>query len=159
MYTLKLLLNDSVKELYKNHSTFHDGDSGYDLFFPETVSSLQSGESYILDLKIKAEMIDNNGNNISYLLLPRSSISKTKFRQSNSVGLIDAGYRGSIKVPIDVLMTQNEIKTGKFKEYSIEKETRLVQLCSPDFKPFKVEFVDKLSETARGEGGFGSTGK
>ena len=37
----------------------------------------------------------------SFLLLPRSSISKTPLRLSNSVGLIDAGYRGELQAPVD----------------------------------------------------------
>ena len=40
----------------------------------------------------------------------------------------------------------------------IEKGTRLFQICSPDLSPIRVVIVNELTETSRGEGGFGSTG-
>ena len=42
--------------------------------------------------------------------------------------------------------------------YLIDKGTRLFQICAPDLSPLKVVVVYELSETSRGEGGFGSTG-
>jgi dUTPase len=45
--------------------------------------------------------------------------------------------------------------------YTVEKHNRLLQICHPKLEPFIVKLVDEseLSETERGEGGFGSTGK
>lgn len=159
MYTLKVKVSDEVKELYKDHSTFHEGDSGYDLFMPQDMNELVPGETYLVDLGFKAEMVDEKGNNVTYILCPRSSVYKTPFRQSNSVGVIDAGYRGNIKVPIDVLITKNDFLNKTLTSQSLDKGRRLFQLCAPDYRPFKVELVDELSKTSRGEGGFGSTGK
>lgn len=85
-------------------------------------------------------------------LLPRSGVSKkTNLRMANSVGLIDADYRGEIKV-----LLQN---TGSRPE-EIKKGMRIAQLvilpvCIPEIKEVKIE---DLSETDRGAGGFGSTG-
>ena len=45
------------------------------------------------------------------------------------------------------------------KFLTIKKGQRLLQICMPNLSPFKVYIVDKLDNTIRGEGGFGSTGK
>lgn len=86
--------------------------------------------------------------NTSYLLFPRSSISKTPLRLANSIGLIDAGYRGELIAALD--NTSEE-------EYVIKKNDKLVQLVSFTGEPLSFELVDELDETSRGEGAFGST--
>ena len=85
---------------------------------------------------------------VSYYLYPRSSITKTPLRLANSVGIIDAGYRGNIIACVD------NIKNG---EYIIEAGSRLFQICSSDLSPISIEIVNSLPETSRGIGGFGST--
>tara|TARA_Y100000768_G_scaffold388267_1_gene383160 strand:+ start:27100 stop:27711 length:612 start_codon:yes stop_codon:yes gene_type:complete len=85
-----------------------------------------------------------------YYLYPRSSLSKTPLRLANSVGIIDSSYRGEIMAAVDNISKEDfEIKQGE----------RLFQLCSPTLEPLNYIITDKLSDTARGEGGFGSTGK
>ena len=69
---------------------------------------------------------------------------------SNSIGLIDGGYRGEIMASCD------NIKNFNFK---IEKGQRLFQLVAVDSSPISYRIVNDLSETTRGKGGFGSTGK
>ena len=138
--------NSEVSELYSNHSTYHQGDSGLDLFFPEDVE-VGPGETKIIDLKIKCEAF-HIGINVSYYLYPRSSISKTPLRMANSVGIIDAGYRGSIMVAVD---NRSE------SIYRVQTGQRLFQICSPILAPVSFELVNALSNTSRGEGGFGST--
>ena len=85
-----------------------------------------------------------------YLLMPRSSISKTPLRLCNAIGLIDAGYRGEIMAAVDNI---------KQESYEVEKGQRLFQLVSMDGGPIYFELVDVLSTSERGKGGFGSTGK
>lgn len=141
--------NQHVADLYINHSTYHEGDSGLDLFFIENIN-INSGETKLINLGIKCEafLTKEKLKNISYYLYPRSSISKTPLRMSNSVGIIDAGYRGNIMVSVDNISDQS---------FLIEKGSRLFQLCSPILNPITFELSDNLSETTRGEGGFGST--
>jgi dUTP pyrophosphatase len=91
-----------------------------------------------------------NTENKPYLLMPRSSISKTPLRLSNSIGLIDGGYRGEIMAAIDNIKTE---------DYRVEPGQRLFQLVAMDGAPIHFELVDELSDTSRGSGGFGSTGK
>ena len=70
---------------------------------------------------------------------------------ANSVGIIDAGYRGPIIVALDNVATDGE-------SFVIQKGTRLFQICSPILEPIHLEVVDSLSDTDRGNNGFGSTG-
>ena len=137
--------NNSVKSLYENHGHFHNGDAGIDLFVIEN-QSIEAGETTRIHLGIACENVDNK----PYLLMPRSSIAKTPLRQCNSIGLIDAGYRGEIMAAVDNI---------KNEAYTVEKGQRLFQLVAMDGSPIHFEIVDELTETTRGEGGFGSTGK
>jgi dUTP pyrophosphatase len=140
--------NDEIKSMYENHSHFHDGDSGLDLYFPTEVLIPAKSFGTLVSLGIKCEGL-KHGSNISYYLYPRSSISKTPLRMSNSVGIIDAGYRGNLMVALDNHSDQ---------EYTIEKGVRLFQICCPILSSINMKIVDELSTTSRGEGGFGSTG-
>jgi dUTP pyrophosphatase len=141
-------LTETTTGLYTNHHTYHEGDSGFDLFFPEDITVLP-GEQKIIDLQIKIRAQHNNKMS-SFLLIPRSSISKTPLRMSNSVGLIDKLYRGPILVCIDNI---------KNYPYNITKGDRLFQIVSPDLSPITTSIVYDLDNTSRGEGGLGSTGK
>ena len=138
-------INDSVSFLYENHGHFHDGDAGIDLFVTED-QIIEAGETARIHLGICCE----NAENKPYLLMPRSSIAKTPLRLCNSIGLIDGGYRGEIMAAVDNI---------KDEDYKIEKGQRLFQLVAMDGSPVKFELVDKLTDTTRGEGGFGSTGE
>lgn len=140
---------EEINQLYTYHSTFHEGDSGLDLFFTENIN-LNPKETKLISLGIRCEAYPdkNKDRNISYYLYPRSSISKTPLRMSNSVGIIDAGYRGPIMVSIDNISDNM---------YEIKQGQRLFQLCSPTLEAISFELTDVLSETTRGEGGFGST--
>jgi dUTP pyrophosphatase len=88
--------------------------------------------------------------NKSFLLVPRSSISKTPLRMANSIGIIDAGYRGSLKVVVDNI-SEND--------FVIKEGTKLFQICSPNLEEINVILTDTLSNTERGTGGFGSSNK
>ena len=136
--------NNSIRSLYENHGNFHDGDAGIDLFVIEE-QTIQPGETARIHLGIACE----NAENKPYLLMPRSSISKTPLRQCNSIGLIDAGYRGEIMAAVDNI---------KDKPFTLETSQRFFQLVAMDGSPIHFELVDELTETDRGEGGFGSTG-
>ncbi len=136
--------NDTIKSLYKNHGHFHEGDAGIDLFMVEK-QTIKAGETALIHLGIACENTEYK----PYLLMPRSSIFKTPLRQCNSIGLIDAGYRGQIMVAVDNI---------KDDDYVIEVKQRLFQLVAMDGSPIYFELIDELTETTRGEGGFGSTG-
>jgi dUTPase len=100
-----------------------------------------------------------------FYLYPRSSISKTRMRLANSVGIIDAGYRGDLISAVDTIgfFGSTDIwHIWKETLSPIKKYDRYFQVCSPDLSPFLVTIVETEEElgskTARGSGGFGSTG-
>ena len=154
-------LNSDIKLMYSNHSHYNPGDIGLDLFFPEDIIVPKGARGFIIDFGIQCEGKIND-TFVPYYLYPRSSISKTPLRMSNSVGIIDAGYRGNIKACFDIICQKrmNDVENRKF---NFEKENRYVQLCPPDIgKPMKVIIVDDISmlgkKNNRNNGGFGSTG-
>ena len=154
----------SHSDRYNDHRHYHEGDSGIDLYCPDRII-VEAGETKFIDLKIQCQMLKHihptvsrgsfvenylypNGRPVSYYLYPRSSITKTPLRLANSVGIIDAGYRGNIIACVDNI---------KNEEYIIEAGSRLFQICSTNLSPISIEIVNSLPETSRGEGGFGST--
>ena len=98
----------AINALYENHTTYHDGDSGIDLFVTERTVVPAKTMGFKLDHKICCEATVEGGvsfpkRNVSYYLYPRSSIGKTPLRMSNSVGIMDAGYRGTVIGQVDNL--------------------------------------------------------
>ena len=75
--------------------------------------------------------------------------ANTPLRLANSVGIIDAGYRGNIIGIVDNLSDE---------DFVIEQNTRLFQICSPSLSSISFSVVNVLSDTSRGTGGLGSTG-
>ena len=149
MHLFILPENYDVENLYTNHTTYHEGDSGLDLYFIEDVT-IPSKSTKLISLGIQCEAYPTKEkeHNISYYLYPRSSIYKTPLRMANSVGIIDAGYRGTIMAAVDNISDE---------EYTVRAGQRLFQLCSPTLEPVTFELCNRLSESTRGEGGFGST--
>ncbi|MFQ6606916.1 MAG: dUTP diphosphatase [Fidelibacterota bacterium] len=137
-------LHEETAKYYHNHGHFHDGDAGFDIFIVEEVS-FAPRETKAIHLGIACE----TEGNVPYFLIPRSSISKTPLRMSNSIGLIDGGYRGEITAYCDNISDH---------PYTVAVGQRLFQLVSMDGSPIEFTLVDKLTETSRGAGGFGSTG-
>lgn len=89
-------------------------------------------------------------------IYPRSSIGlNTKLRMANSVGIIDSDYRGEVCA---ILESISPGIIGGITPMKIENGQRIAQMIIK--KDEEVEFVpvEELSETERGEGGFGSTG-
>jgi dUTP pyrophosphatase len=87
------------------------------------------------------------------LVFPRSSIRKTDLSLSNSVGVIDSGYRGEIQA------TFNQKALSKNGSLLYGVGDRIMQIIIIPYPPIEFEEVNELNNTERGEGGFGSTGK
>ena len=82
---------------------------------------------------------------------PRSGLSiKHGISLINCVGTVDEDYRGEVCVPL--VNVSNEA-------YTIQPDERIAQMVIAKYEQAKIEVVTELSDTARGEGGFGSTGK
>ena len=138
-------LNNEAKNYYENHSHFHEGDAGIDLFIASS-QTIKAGETALIKLQLACEP----ENHQPYLLMPRSSIAKTPLRLCNSIGLIDGGYRGEIMAAVDNI---------KKEDYAVEPNQRLFQLVAMNGNPITFEIVKELSDSTRGESGFGSTGE
>jgi dUTP pyrophosphatase len=108
---------------------------------------------------IACEFIPKGGTNSGpFMLVPRSSISATPLMLANSIGIIDAGYRGAIRAKFRCYIDRDTPSTIDEFKYVAEKGLRIVQLVAPDLMPIRIELVDSLTETERGANGFGSTG-
>lgn len=126
----------------------HHNDSGLDLslirviekrdniFFFDTGISIEPPEGYYTEL------------------YPRSSIYKSDFIMTNSVGIIDAGYRGILYMPMRYVGNQNAREEAEKLVGS-----RVGQLVLKKLEPFGIELTDHLSDSERGENGFGSSGR
>ena len=138
-------LNEVAREMYTHHGHFHIGDAGLDLYVIENMI-FKTNETKMIKFGISCEPLDGK----AYYLIPRSSISKTPLRMSNSIGLIDGGYRGEIMACCDNI---------KGDIFSIKKGERLFQIVSANCSEIEYELRQKLNDSTRGSGGFGSTGK
>lgn len=134
--------------LVARHRTELANESGFDVVVTEP-TTIEPGGCALVPLGIAAELIVD-GVPHAYDLRPRSSVWKTSVRLANSVGLIDATYRGQIMAAVD-----NRSTTAPL---ALKPGDRYFQLVRCDGAPFTVCLVDVLSVTARGAGGFGSTG-
>ena len=168
---LKLCVNnDKLRNSYISRIEEHNNklltdpypDSGFDLLVPEDQFFSQPFENNMIDFHIKTEMChyDNLSGKLRtcpFFLFPRSSMSKTPLILANHTGVIDSGYRGSIKGAFKWLKSNNDTSD----KYIVEKNTRLLQISHPSLCPIYVILVNEedLSSTSRNEGGFGSTGK
>jgi len=163
--------NNELKNKY-NTTVQHQNDemlnnpfynSGFDLFHPEELKT-KANKQYKLNTQVRcaAYLLKNDSNCIlcptGFMMVPRSSLgSKTPLRMSNSIGIIDSGYRGDLIGCVDCLDYPDKFEDG----YLIEKNSRLFQICSPNLGKIIVEVVENendLGQTSRGDGGFGSTG-
>lgn len=123
-----------------------EGSAGFDLYTVEDVS-IYPNETKVISTGLKMEIPEG----YELQIRPRSGISlKTTIRIANSPGTIDSDYRGEIG--IIVWNVGNE-------KVDIPKHTRIAQgvLAKVD-KAIFID-VDELTNTSRGEGGFGSTGQ
>lgn len=152
-FNLKMLVDENYKDLISNYDEQikklaekdkYSRDSGFDLFCPSDIT-IQPGEKVLYDLKVAFEPEFPGG----YYLYPRSSFGKTPLRLCNSVGIIDNTYRGNVKALVENI--------GRY-EVSFKKGERYFQLCHPSLIAMNVRIVDNISKTARGVGGYGSTG-
>jgi len=163
MYTLYVQPDTAAaKELYTNSAVVYLGrpykerDAGFDLFCDAAIVPMNA-RGHRLNCLTKAALYNHElGMFQGYYLFPRSSISKTTLRLANSVGVIDAGYRGTLLGAVD------NHATALIGNVKVDFGDRLFQITSPGLLPFdNIEIVDAIpgGDTLRGEGGFGSTGK
>ncbi len=122
------------------------GDAGMDLTAVSEIVTEAEGYAYIeYDTGIAVEIPEGYVG----LVFPRSSVSKTGLILANAVGIIDSGYRASIKCRFKWIKGSVKYAVG-------DKIAQLIILPYPQISFIE---VDELSDTERGKGGFGSSGK
>ena len=156
-------INNELKSIYHAAAKKHNNkiennsqfiDAGFDLYLPtkynETTNAYDNtlvfqndGNVKKIDFKIKcaAKMYSSPDReyNTGYYMFPRSSMSKGRLRLANSVGIIDAGYRGN-------LISMFDLTTNISEDYIVNKYDKLIQICSPSLVPIIVEIVDTIDD-------------
>jgi deoxyuridine 5'-triphosphate nucleotidohydrolase len=158
-YILELVVTEKGLPFYPSVGTVEkltSENAGYDLKVvvdqpPTTMATLVPlgvrGRMYKTHPEGSRVVVDID---VHYTLEPRSSIYKSGFMMANSRGIIDRTYRGELMAPL--------ISVGSSLK-PLEAGTRLFQILAPDLGHIaEVHYVDSLPDTARGSGGFGSTG-
>lgn len=167
-------MNVRIKKLHPNAvipTYAKNGDAGMDLIAVSITPQLDAYTGYIeYNTGIAVEIPEG----FVGLVFPRSSISNTNHMLANSVGVIDSGYRGEIKVRmksdstplfVDKAIEQQGLSTGEkdfFNGYNVNMYNigdKIAQLIIIPYPQIQFEETDELSETERGEGGYGHTGK
>lgn len=156
--------NDAFAELYRNSADVYnstnisDRNSGFDLFCDASAAEPLGDHATLVSQGCRAVAIDaETGDARAFWLAPRSSISRTPWRLTNSMGLIDSTYRGVIKAAFSHV---THLERPVF--HTTFHQNRLCQLAAANLRPWQmVQVVAELpgSETTRGERGFGSTGR
>jgi dUTP pyrophosphatase len=124
----------------------HDDDAGYDLHALEP-ATLAPGERAMLRTGIAIELPAGHAG----MVLPRSGLAaRHGIAIVNAPGLVDAGYRGELKVLL--------LNTDRETAFEVAPGDRIAQLVIVAVAAPEVVEVDALAATVRGEGGFGSTG-
>ena len=119
----------------------HDDDAGMDVY---AVSKEVTEKFVEYGTGLAFEIPEN----YVMLIFPRSSISKKDLLLCNSVGVLDSGYRGELK-----------LRFQRFGDEDYEIGEKIGQIIVLPYPKIKFKEENELSETSRGDGGFGSTGK
>ncbi len=137
---IKRLTDDAILPQYA-----HPGDAGMDLFANSELE-IGPGETALVKTGISIELPPNYEAQVR----PRSGLAlKKQITVLNTPGTIDEGYRGEVGVIL--------INHGK-QTFPVEKGMKVAQMVIKPVEQAQVIEVEELSDTSRGEGGFGSTG-
>lgn len=138
---IKKLHKDAVVPKYA-----HDGDAGMDLTAVAWKYDSEN-DAYVYHTGLAMEIPEGHVG----LIFPRSSNCRTNAYLTNSVGVIDSIFRGEIKAVF------------KNRDFALkapyEIGERIAQIIIMPYPKIEYELVDELSDSERGEGGYGSTGK
>jgi dUTP pyrophosphatase len=125
----------------------HEGDAGLDLYAAEP-AHLGPGERWSVRTGVAVEIPEGHAG----LVLPRSGLAREHgIALVNSPGLIDAGYRGEVTVLL--------LNTDPAEVYRVQAGDRIAQLVVVPIAATEPVEVEALAESARGDGGFGSSGR
>lgn len=118
---------------------------GYDLTIINKIEDINSNTS-MYDSYISVQPPDG----VYFEVVPRSSLSKTGYILTNSIGIIDPSYRGSIKIVLTKINQESPDLVLPSKKFQLIPRTFISNL-------FTSNTTEALTSTSRGEGAFGST--
>jgi dUTP pyrophosphatase len=125
----------------------HDGDAGLDLYAADAMT-ISPGERAKVATGIAVEIPDGYAG----LVLPRSGLAaRHGIALVNAPGLIDSGYRGEVSVLL--------LNTDRAEPFMVSPGDRIAQLLLIPVADAEPVEVSEVATTARGAGGFGSTGR
>ncbi len=125
----------------------HDDDAGYDLRASEAATLAPGGRASV-GTGVAVAIPEGHAG----LVLPRSGLAaRHGISLVNAPGLIDAGYRGEVRVLL--------LNTDREAAFDVAPGDRIAQLVIVRHEAPELVEVDSLDETVRGDGGFGSTGR
>ena len=125
----------------------HDGDAGMDLYAAEA-ARLEPGARASVGTGIAVAIPEGHAG----LVLPRSGLAaRHGISVVNAPGLIDSGYRGEVRVLL--------LNTDRSDAFEVEVGDRIAQLLVTPYALERPVEVSDLEQTARGAGGFGSSGR
>lgn len=127
-----------------------DGDAGMDLVATTIISNTTFDVTYGTGIAMEIPK------GYVGLVFPRSSIRKTDLSLTNCVGVIDSGYRGEIQAIFKKVFGKNDVRIDEM-DYKVGD--RIAQIMIIPYPSVTFVESDELSESERGDGGFGSTGK
>lgn len=128
-------------------SRAHDGDAGLDLYSCEA-AHLGPGERWSVGTGCAIEIPDGHAG----LVVPRSGLARQHgIALVNSPGLIDSGYRGELRVLL--------LNTDPAETFRVQPGDRVAQLVITPVSLFEPVEAAELTESSRGAGGFGSSGR
>ncbi len=142
---IKKLHKDAIIPQYAKY-----GDAGMDLVATSIISNTTFDITYGLGIALEIP------EGFVGLIFPRSSIRKTDLALTNCVGVVDSGYRGELQATFKKVYGKNDVRIDE-ADYKIGD--RVAQIIILPYPTITFEEVKELSNTERGEGGFGSTGK
>lgn len=192
---IQILKNESYNDVSKLPTKATERSTGYDIIAtsePEIVGEQNADGTYKridyiqyktnLKMAVQQNQTPNPGFNglgitdFDILAFPRSSVSKYNLQLANSIGLIDADYRGELLIRFNYLWQPQDINVYTYEEYDENKKIsylagkpnldkiykkgdKICQLKVTKVENIEFELVDELDKTIRAEGGFGSTDK
>ena len=142
---IKKLHKDAVVPQYAKN-----GDAGMDLVATSIISNTTFDITYGIGIALEIP------EGFVGLIFPRSSIRKTDLALTNCVGVVDSGYRGELQATFKKIYGKNDVRIDE-TDYKVGD--RIAQIIILPYPTISFDEVEELTNTERGEGGFGSTGK
>jgi dUTP pyrophosphatase len=136
-----------LSEAARTPTRAHDGDAGFDLYAAEP-ARLEPGQRASVGTGIAVAVPEGHAG----LVLPRSGLAaRHGITVVNAPGLVDAGYRGEVRVLL--------LNTDTAEPFEVAAGDRVAQLLITPFAAPELVELDELDDTVRGAGGFGSSGR